>query len=63
VVLASKSALKELLHYCAQRMGAYKVPVRIVAVAEMPKNPMGKILKRELKQTLFRQIYANGSNP
>ena len=32
-------------------MAAFKVPKYVVFVDELPKNPSGKILKRELRQT------------
>ena len=31
-------------------LARYKVPKRIVAVADMPRNTLGKILKAELKR-------------
>lgn len=39
----------ELHKYCRNRLAAYKCPQKIVIIAEMPKGPTGKILKRELK--------------
>ncbi len=40
---------KELIDFCSQRMAPYKVPHFIEFIQELPKNPTGKILKRELK--------------
>ena len=33
-------------------LAAYKVPKRVVLVSELPKNPSGKLLKRELRESL-----------
>ncbi|MEW6442555.1 MAG: long-chain-fatty-acid--CoA ligase [bacterium] len=41
---------KELLAWCKSRMAAFKVPKKVFVVAELPRNPSGKILKRELRQ-------------
>jgi long-chain acyl-CoA synthetase len=40
----------QLRHHVAQKLAAFKVPVRILFWAEtLPRNPQGKILKRDLK--------------
>lgn len=56
VVLNSQVALDELRDLCARRMAPFKVPHHLVAVSEMPKNPMGKILKGTLRQTLHDHL-------
>ncbi len=38
----------DILKYCRQRLATYKVPRRIILKDSLPKNPAGKILKREL---------------
>jgi long-chain acyl-CoA synthetase len=38
----------ELITYCRERMAAYKYPRLIEFRDELPKNTLGKILKREL---------------
>lgn len=44
----------ELQGHVAERLAAFKVPVRIWFLPEpLPRNPAGKILKRELKQELL----------
>ncbi|GGB28310.1 long-chain-fatty-acid--CoA ligase [Tistrella bauzanensis] len=40
-----------LLTYCRDMLADYKVPRHIVAIPSMPRNPMGKILKTELRVT------------
>lgn len=37
--------------HCRTQLAAYKRPKRVLLVEELPKNPSGKILKRELRQT------------
>jgi len=38
--------------YAAERLVDYQRPDRIVFVEELPRNTMGKVLKRELRDTL-----------
>ena len=39
----------DILAHCREHLAAYKVPRTIVFVAELPKSPIGKILRRELR--------------
>ncbi|MBV9486670.1 MAG: hypothetical protein JO246_11485, partial [Frankiaceae bacterium] len=40
----------ELRRHVADRLAAFKVPVRVWFVTEeLPRNPAGKVLKRELR--------------
>lgn len=52
VVPKPGSALTEdsLLAACRERLGGFKVPKRFILVDALPKNPSGKLLKRELRQ-------------
>ncbi len=43
---------KTVTEYCKSRMAAFKVPKRVVFVESLPKNPSGKLLKRELRARL-----------
>jgi long-chain acyl-CoA synthetase len=46
----------ELRAFVAERLAAFKVPVRIVfAPGALPRNPTGKLMKRELKQLFFER--------
>jgi fatty-acyl-CoA synthase len=40
----------ELLAYARSRLASFKVPKQIHVMADFPKNPTGKVLKRELRQ-------------
>ncbi|HLY37491.1 MAG TPA: long-chain-fatty-acid--CoA ligase [Candidatus Binatia bacterium] len=42
----------ELMEFCRARLASFKKPEIVRFVAELPKNPMGKILRRELRATL-----------
>ena len=50
VVKAGKSTVDEqtLKDYVKQNLARYKVPREIVFIDEMPRNPAGKVIKREL---------------
>ena len=39
----------EILDYMQERMAKYKWPKEVEVLAELPKGPTGKILKRELR--------------
>jgi long-chain acyl-CoA synthetase len=34
---------------CRERLASYKVPERVDFIAALPKNPTGKVLKKELR--------------
>ena len=52
VVPKTGQALTEeaLIAACRDRLGAFKVPKRVILTDALPKNPSGKLLKRELRQ-------------
>ena len=41
---------RALIAFCKERLAAYKVPKAIHFVADLPKTPQGKILRRELRK-------------
>jgi fatty-acyl-CoA synthase len=41
---------QEVLAHCAARLAGFKQPKAVVFVEALPKNPSGKLLKRELRQ-------------
>ena len=43
---------EEVIHFCSERLAGFKVPKGIVFVDDLPKNPSGKLLKRELRRRL-----------
>ena len=48
----------ELIEFCRQRLASYKKPESVVFVDEIPRNPMGKILKRVLREQFDQPITA-----
>lgn len=40
---------QQVIDWCREHLAAYKVPVRVDLVAELPKSPAGKLLKRVLR--------------
>ena len=40
---------EEIIAYCREGLAGYKVPKRAIMLAEIPKNPSGKILKKDLR--------------
>jgi acyl-CoA synthetase (AMP-forming)/AMP-acid ligase II len=40
----------ELIAWCRERLARYKVPRTVDVLAELPRNPTGKVLKRELRK-------------
>ncbi|MGY3464160.1 acyl-CoA synthetase (AMP-forming)/AMP-acid ligase II [Bradyrhizobium sp. LM6.11] len=67
VVVKSGEKLDEdsVIKHCAGQMAHFKVPKRVIFVDALPKNPSGKLLKRELRQrfvggeTLDKAIQTN----
>jgi acyl-CoA synthetase (AMP-forming)/AMP-acid ligase II len=61
VVVKKKDAAlteAELLDWCRGRLAGYKLPKVAVFVAEIPRNPSGKILKRVLRERFADQVRA-----
>jgi long-chain acyl-CoA synthetase len=40
----------ELLAFCRERLAKYKAPKRVMFLPQLPKNQVGKVLKRELRE-------------
>jgi acyl-CoA synthetase (AMP-forming)/AMP-acid ligase II len=41
---------EEIMEHCRQKLASYKRPRYVVFVDELPRNPMGKVLKRVLRE-------------
>jgi long-chain acyl-CoA synthetase len=57
VVLAPGAAVQEpdLIAYCRDRLAHYKCPTSVDTTDALPRNPSGKILKRELRAPYWAQ--------
>ncbi len=51
---ASNTTAVDLRDFCAERLVGYKVPKTVEFVPELPKSPMGKVLRRQLRETTAR---------
>jgi acyl-CoA synthetase (AMP-forming)/AMP-acid ligase II len=52
VVVAAEGHLvdeAELLAYCREQLASYKCPKSVDVVDELPRNPTGKILKKDVR--------------
>ncbi len=41
----------EVIQYCKGRLASFKAPEEVVFVRELPRNPLGKVLKTDLRKT------------
>jgi fatty-acyl-CoA synthase len=56
-------AEEQVIAHCRAQMAHFKVPKKVVLVDALPKNPSGKLLKRELRQryeALMKDVPATG---
>ena len=53
VIVKKDAALtaEDVLKYCREHMTGYKVPKRVEFRTELPKTPVGKVLRRELRDS------------
>jgi fatty-acyl-CoA synthase len=42
----------DLIEHCRRQLARFKVPKQVVLVDALPRNPSGKILKRELRERI-----------
>jgi long-chain acyl-CoA synthetase len=45
----NRPTVEEVIEFCRKHLAAYKVPSAVEFVDELPKSPIGKILRRELR--------------
>ena len=43
-------SLEALQEHCRRKLAGFKVPKDLIVLAELPRNPSGKILKRLLRE-------------
>jgi acyl-CoA synthetase (AMP-forming)/AMP-acid ligase II len=61
VVLTPEGALEtqEMIDFCRDRIAGYKIPRKLEIIDEMPRNPSGKILKKELRKPFWEGVDRN----
>lgn len=50
-------APEAVVEHCAGRLAGFKVPKKVVFVDDLPRNPSGKILKRDLRER-YRDLFS-----
>jgi long-chain acyl-CoA synthetase len=45
---------KEILKFCRERLAKYKIPSIVKIESELPKSPIGKILKKEIREKYLK---------
>ena len=45
-----KATGEELINFCKEHLASYKKPKSVDFIDAIPKNPYGKVLKRELRE-------------
>jgi len=55
VVAGANCSEEELLNYCSDKLAGFKRPKSVVFVDSLPKDKVGKILKRELREGLIKK--------
>ena len=48
--------LEEMVAFCRERIAGYKIPRQLQIIEEMPRNPSGKLLKRELRKPFWEGV-------
>ncbi|MCP5165351.1 MAG: long-chain-fatty-acid--CoA ligase [Pseudomonadales bacterium] len=62
VVLQPGATLTErdIIDHCTKRLAGFKVPKRVVFTETLPRNPSGKILKRDLRNA-YQAVFADAA--
>ncbi len=56
VTTGAPTSKGELIAFCKRQLAPFKAPRVVMVVPEMPRNPMGKILKGKLKADLAKEL-------
>lgn len=51
---------EEVIAFCSEKIAAYKIPHAISFIDSLPKNAIGKVLKRHLREAALTQVGAFG---
>ena len=53
---------EEVIAHCEKSLARYKLPKSVVIVTELPKSPIGKILRRELRRVEMIELANKNQN-
>jgi fatty-acyl-CoA synthase len=53
---------QELIEHCREHLAHFKIPKRVVFTDSLPKNPSGKLLKRELRER-YQNLFTPPQEP
>jgi acyl-CoA synthetase (AMP-forming)/AMP-acid ligase II len=59
----ARATEEELIEHCRQRLASFKKPESVVFVEELPRNPLGKVLKRVLREQFGQPITPGKATP
>jgi long-chain acyl-CoA synthetase len=62
VVTHEPITTEKILAHCRERLTSYKLPKTIEFIDELPKTPVGKILRRELKELVMARTPLETAN-
>jgi acyl-CoA synthetase (AMP-forming)/AMP-acid ligase II len=54
----ASTTAEEVIAFCKKQIAGYKTPKSVEFVDSLPKNPAGKILKRELREKYWKGLEA-----
>jgi long-chain acyl-CoA synthetase len=46
----------DVLAHCKQHLAAYKVPKLVVVRDDLPKSPIGKVLRKDLRKAVAKEL-------
>ena len=49
-------SLEDMIAFCRERLASYKVPRQMEIIGEIPRNPSGKALKKDLREPYWEGI-------
>jgi long-chain acyl-CoA synthetase len=52
---------EQIIAHCRKALAAYKIPQDVIFIDDLPKSPIGKILRRELRKDALKSTSGNAS--
>ena len=53
---AADLSLEDMISFCRERLAGYKVPRQMQIIDEIPRNPSGKVLKKDLREPYWEGV-------